>query len=121
MKILFLIGFSMSVFFPDSQALAEPMKCVVEGKTLYTDDQARCVKGAIKPINGSVLMSSSPKKGVDAPNGSAKPGLDLPSGLDGILQHFGITEKEVKDGWQTVMDAHKRGSWKAPEMPDDDK
>ncbi|AMK75273.1 MULTISPECIES: hypothetical protein [Methylomonas] len=120
MKILFLIGFSISAFLSICQAFAKPMKCVVDGKTLYTDDQARCAKGAIKPINGSVMISSFPK-GAAVPNGGTKPALELPSGLDGILQHFGITQQEVKDGWETVMDAHKRGSWKAPEMPDDDK
>lgn len=120
MKILFLIGFSISACLPICQAFAEPMKCVVDGKTLYTDDQARCAKGAIKPINGSVLISSSPK-GASVANTTAKPAFELPSGLNGILQQFGITEKEVKDGWQTVMEAHKRGSWKAPEVPGDDK
>lgn len=120
MKILFLIGFSICAFLPVYQAMAQPMKCVVDGKTLYTDDQTLCAKGAIKPINGSVLISSSPKAIQDADN-IAKPALELPSGLNGILQHFGITEKELADGWQTVMEAHKRGSWKAPEIPEDDK
>lgn len=120
MKILFLIGFSISAFLPVYQAMAQPMKCVVDGKTLYTDDQAQCAKGAIKPINGSVLISSSPKATPGA-NNNAKPALELPSGLIGILQQLGITEKELEDGWQTVMEAHKHGSWKAPEMPEDDK
>ncbi|WP_445368520.1 hypothetical protein ACH5Y9_03385 [Methylomonas sp. BW4-1] len=119
MKILFLMGFSIFAFLPVCQALAEPMKCVVDGKTLYTDDQARCAKGAIKPINGSVIISSS--KGVPRADNIAKPAFDVPSGLNGILQQFGITEKELENGWQTVMEAHKRGSWKAPELPEDDK
>lgn len=119
-KIQFLIGFSISAFLTVCQAMAQPMKCVVDGKTLYTDDQGQCAKGAIKPINGSVLISSSPKA-TPGTNNNAKPALELPSGLNGILHHFGITEKEMEDGWQTVMEAHKRGSWKAPEMPEDDK
>ncbi|MDX8129337.1 hypothetical protein QLH52_18705 [Methylomonas sp. OY6] len=120
MKILFLMGVSISAFFPVCQALAEPMKCVVDGKTLYTDDQARCAKGDVKPINGSVIISSSPTS-VPRANNIAKPAFDVPSGLNGILQQFGITEKELENGWQTVMEAHKRGSWKAPELPEDDK
>jgi len=119
-KILFLMGFSIFAFLPVCQALAEPMKCVVDGKTLYTDDQARCTRGAIKPINGSVIISSSPK-GVPRANNIAKPTLEVPSGLNGILQQLGITEKELEDGWQTVMEAHKRGTWNEPELPEDDK
>ncbi|CAD6880407.1 hypothetical protein [Methylomonas albis] len=120
MKIQILIGLSISAFLPICQALAEPMKCVVDGKTLYTDDQSRCAKAAIKPINGSVLISSFPK-GATAANNNAKPTLEVPSGLDGILQYFEITQQELRNGWETVMEAHKRGSWKAPEIPDDDK
>lgn len=120
MKKSYAIGFAVFIFVLVDQAAADPMKCVVEGRTLYTDDPAHCAKGSIKPIAGSVLISSFPKHAASQ-NSTPTPIPDLPSGLDGILQHFGLSQQEVDDGWKTVMDARKRGSWQAPELPDAEK
>lgn len=115
MKIRWLVG---ATLLPLGAVLAAPVKCVVDGKTLYTDDQAKCAQSALKPIKGNVIISSSPNGGTSSKN-SAKSGLDLPAGVDGLLQHLGITQQELEHGWQTVKDAQKRGSWQAPEMPED--
>ncbi|WP_446810350.1 hypothetical protein ACH50O_01805 [Methylomonas sp. 2BW1-5-20] len=120
MKTTFEIGVAIAAFFMFGQAVAEPMKCVVGGKTIYTDDIARCAKGIVKPINGSVLISAAPRNALDQ-NSKSKSAFGLPFGLNGVLDHFGLSQKEVEDGWKTVMDAHKRGSWQEPVIPDEAK
>lgn len=101
------------------QVAAEPTKCVIDGKTLYTDDPVRCGKAATQPIKGSLVVGSPSA----SPNAKSVPRSDIakPVGLDGILQHLGLTQQEVADGWKTVMDAHKRGSWQTPDMPEEGK
>ncbi len=97
----------------------EPIKCTSQGKTLYTDDKARCTNGTTKPINGNIVISSPTK--ISAHQQSLVAPLEFPSSIDGFLQHFGMSQQELADGWKTVMEAKKRGAWKAPDMPDDDK
>lgn len=115
-----IIGFSMIGLILMAQAGAEPMKCVVDGKTLYTDDTALCAQGSIKPIKGNVLISSFPKAS-EVPKSAPISAFKPPALFDGILQRFGLSQQELEEGWRTVMEAHQRGSWKAPEMPDEEK
>jgi hypothetical protein len=110
-----ILALTLSVY-----ALADPIKCIVAGKTLYTDDAKRCVNGDVKPINGNIVISSFPK-GATPNSTTPMPTLEAPTLLDSILQRFGLSQHDVAAGWKTVMDARERGSWKAPEMPDDEK
>ena len=95
---------------------AAPLKCVINGKTVYTDDPSRCREGELKPINGALVIGSPTKAQASKKNDAA--GLSpFPTGVEGILQHLGLTPQEVEDGWKTVLDARQRGSWQAPEIP----
>lgn len=98
---------------------AEPIKCVVAGKTLYTDDAEKCAKGEVKPINGALVITELPAaksagKAAPVPAPAAADSL-----LDSLLQRLGITQQEVAAGWKTVDEARQRGEWQAPEMPED--
>jgi hypothetical protein len=102
-------------------ARADPIKCVVNGKTIYTDDASICGNSTIKPITDHV--STIPKSSTSRKQPRSSPVLPLPveSGSDSLLQQFGMSQEDVANGWKTIMDAKERGSWKAPEMPDDAK
>ena len=109
------------VFALAGTAWAEPIKCVIDGKTIYTDDASRCAGGNIRPINNNVSVFPE----VDSAN---KPStIPLPTGSpaepvsDSILNRFGISPEDIAAGWKTIMDAKKRGSWKEPEIPEDAK
>jgi len=98
---------------------AEPIKCVVAGKTLYTDDAKKCAKGEVKPINGALVITELPaakSAGKSAPISAPASSDSL---LDSLLQRLGITQQEVAAGWKTVDEARQRGEWQAPEMPED--
>lgn len=120
MKMVFGITVTVLILALVEPVSAEQMKCIVAGKTIYTDNPARCTKGVIKPINGSMVITTFPKE-VASKNTAISPPLETPSLLDSVLQHFGLSQKDIADGGKTVMDARKRGSWQAPEIPDDDK
>ncbi|MCK9608645.1 MAG: hypothetical protein M0R33_19560 [Methylomonas sp.] len=98
---------------------AEPVKCVIDGKTMYTDDASRCAKASAKPISNNV--SVFPKVQPTTGNPGVVTPLESPakSMSDSILGRFGVSQEEIANGWKTITDAKKRGSWKAPDMPDD--
>lgn len=96
-------------------ASAESIKCAVNGKIIYTDNEAMCTKSSIKSIKGNV--STFPK--VTLTNKQQAPSNSTSSAS--ILPDFGVSQEDIANGWKTIMDAKKRGSWKAPEMPDDAK
>lgn len=99
-------------------AWAEPVKCVIDGKTLYTDDASRCDQVGVKGIKNNVSVFPKIGPGIGA-SGIAKPSeLPTESISESILGHFGMSQEDVANGWKTIMDAKKRGSWKAPDMPD---
>ncbi|WGS88378.1 hypothetical protein [Methylomonas sp. UP202] len=98
---------------------APPVKCLVDGKMLYTDDAARCRNADKLPIAGNVIIA--PKAKAAAPTLPGLPGLETPGMLDSILERFGLTRQDVADGWKTVMDARERGSWQAPAVPEEDR
>ena len=105
-----------------NNAWAEPVKCLIDGRSVYTDDASRCSKASVKPIknNVSVFPKISPNsKSAAIPLTPPEPASA--STEDSILGKFGISQQDVENGWKTVMDAKKRGSWKAPDMPDEAK
>lgn len=100
------------------KAWAEPVNCVVDGKTIYTDDTSLCVKGRIEAINNRVSVFPEVKTPTSGPVVGNLPSNSL---TDAILRPFGLIPQDIVTGWQTIMDAKKRGSWQEPEMPDDAK
>lgn len=101
---------------------AEPVKCLVDGKMLYTDDAARCRNADKLPIAGNVVIAPKAKTPAPTlPTLPGLPGLETPGMLDSILERLGLTRQDVAEGWKTVMDARERGSWQAPAVPEDDR
>lgn len=112
-----LISIALIILALAGQAAAEPVKCVSAGKTIYTDDPSRCGKSDLKPIGGSLTISTLPnqlagKKAAPASSGG------LPALTGGMPLPEGVSSEDVAAGWQTIMDARKRGSWQAPVLPD---
>ena len=110
---------------------ADPLKCLTHGKTLYTDDPAKC-QTEVKPIAGNVVISTLPGQSrANQPfnflsragqvTGIDLSGLNLPSALGNLPLPAGISQKDIAAGWQVIMDARNRGTWEAPKMPDDAK
>ncbi len=110
MKVLIAIVYFVMI----GTVSATPIKCIVDGKPIYTDDASTCANGNV---------STFPK--VTATNKPLIPSpqtlLPNPSVLDSFLEKFGMSKVDVINGWKTIMDAKQRGSWKAPEIPDDDR
>jgi len=111
------IRIAIAILAIAGQAVAEPIKCVTAGKTIYTDDPALCRKGTVKPIAGSVIISSFPKE-LAAKKAGPTPNSGLSSMLGAIPGQNGISPQDFATGWQTILDAGKRGAWQAPEIPD---
>lgn len=99
---------------------ADPVRCVVDGKTIYTDDAKNCGKNAAKPLDSNNTVSTFPKVETHA---NSKPTVtpssnSVPGGAPGaVLQNLGVSEQELTSGWQTIMDAQKRGTWALPKEP----
>lgn len=112
-------------FLLTANTWAEPVKCLVEGKTVYTDDASRCGQNRAEPIKNNVSVFpevAGKKKPAAIPllNGTGAEGTPASNSfLDALLMRFGLSSQDVANGWETVKDAKKRGTWKAPEMPDD--
>jgi hypothetical protein len=103
---------------------AEPVKCIVNGKTIYTDDPKSCGNSTIRKIEGNV--STFPKVTASKATSANKPLMsspetlmrDLPSS-DSILEQFGMSQEDIAKGWKTIIDAKQRGSWNSLDIPDD--
>ena len=111
-RLLVILALSQSVN-------AQPIKCVVNGKTIYTDDSSNCGKATVKAVDGN--LSTFPKVTANHSNSSTftpSPISNQPT-MDNLLQGFGLSSGDVANGWQTIMDAKQRGSWQAPEMPNE--
>ena len=117
MKILSTVAY----FALTATVSASPVKCIVKGKTIYTDDAKTCVNSNISTINGNVSIFPKVTATNNSPTSPPKPPLPNQSVSDSILQQFGMSQEDVANGWKTIMDAKQRGSWKAPETPDDDR
>lgn len=109
-----------------SIATAEPYKCTINGETLYTDDVALCGKSDAKPVDGNLTVfpkvgasNKSPAKSTARATPVALPAAPVDSFSDSVLEQFGISQQDIANGWKTIMDASHRGSWQAPEMPEE--
>jgi hypothetical protein len=114
------IIFSLALAFAND-TWSEPVKCLIDGRSVYTDDASRCSKASVKPIKNNV--SVFPKVTPNSKSAVLTPPQEPASSstADSILGKFGVSPQDVENGWKTVMDAKKRGSWKAPDMPDEAK
>lgn len=103
-------------------ASAGPVRCVVDGKTIYTDDPSRCANADAKAVGGNVSVFpkvASSAKGVVSSMPMATP-ADA-SASESLLERIGLSGEDLANGWKTIMEAKQRGSWKAPDMPDEAK
>lgn len=123
MKQIAALTLSLLCSVHTNLALAEPVRCTVDGRIVYTDDAAQCGKSESKPVKGNI--STFPKiqpsavshAGISSP-GAAQNAVNLPAMPEAVLQQFGVSQQDLNNGWQTIMDAQKRGAWAAP-VPDD--
>ncbi len=112
-------------------AAAEPIKCTVDGEILYTDDIGLCGKSGAKAVDGNLTVfpkvgaaNKSPAKSsaraTPVVQPTVQPAAPDVSITDSLLEQFGISQQDIANGWKTIMDASHRGSWQAPEMPDEE-
>jgi len=101
-------------------ASADPYKCMQNGEILYTDDVSLCNKAKPKPVNGNISVfpgvSSSKKHALRLPP-AAQPAAPTEVSGDSLLEQFGLSPQDIENGWKTIMDARHRGTWQAPELP----
>jgi hypothetical protein len=108
-----------------TSAQAEPIKCVVAGKTIYTDDPKQCGAAKQQTIHGNV--STFPEV-TPLPTATPAPsftsGRSSGNGLSSLLPDFllralGISRSDLNSGMKTIEDARQQGSWQSPQMPED--
>ncbi|MGD0960477.1 MAG: hypothetical protein ABSB19_11790 [Methylomonas sp.] len=121
-KYLYLSGWVLLLFLGE-KAQSETFKCSDHGKTLYTDDRKRCKTSDVKQDIANAV-SPAPTNSKSAAASASRPTTTssiLPDLLKNLPLPAGISKEEIETGWKTIMDAQKRGAWKAPEIPDEDK
>jgi hypothetical protein len=105
-------------------ASAETLKCTVDGEILYTDDARLCANSEVKRINGNVSVFpgiNASKNNIPMATPAAQPTAKPDSTFtDSLLEKFGLSQQDIANGWKTIMDASHRGSWQAPEMPQEE-
>lgn len=103
-------------------ASAGPVRCVVHGKTIYTDDPSRCANADVKAVGGNV--SVFPKVTPSAKVAVSPMPMTTPAAApvsESLLERLGLSGEDLANGWKTIMEAKQRGSWKAPDVPDEAK
>ncbi len=103
-------------------AAAEPLKCIVNGQAVYTDDPSRCANTDVKAVGGNVSVFPKVASSTKVRASSAPIALPQDASVpESLLDRFGLSGADLANGWKTIMEAKQRGSWKAPEMPDEAK
>lgn len=101
-------------------ASAGPVKCVVHGKTIYTDDPSRCANADVKAVRGNVSVFPKVTPSAKVAVSPMTTPADAPIS-ESLLERLGLSGEDLANGWKTIMEAKQRGSWKAPDMPDEAK